>query len=167
MKKAALLMSLCLAVLILTACVHNPTEDRYDELNIRARKDDLVLTYDTHDGFLGDGVSCKVYQLDPQTATERIRDIRGWNPFPMTGNLEKIIYGDADESHGIQTFFTDDNGTPFVPPIQNGFYRFYDRHAQAQDPSDDSQVFERGSYNFTVGIYDADTGKLYILKFDT
>lgn len=38
---------------------------------------------------------------------------------------------------------------------------------QSTDPKDDTNVFSRFSYNFTMAIYDAETNTLYYMELDT
>lgn len=59
-------------------------------------------------------------------------------------------------------FLADENGEPVVPEIQNGYYLLIDRHSDTK-----SNILERGSFNFTVGLYDTDNNTLYCCKLDT
>ena len=54
-----------------------------------------------------------------------------------------------------------------IPVIDEGYYFFYDRHDQAKDRYDDSDLFGRPSFNFTFAVYDTKENKLYICKFNT
>ena len=47
---------------------------------------------------------------------------------------------------------------------ENGYWYFYDQ--QGQTHSDD-QVLNRGSYNYTFAMYDADKDLLYYCEYDT
>jgi hypothetical protein len=51
--------------------------------------------------------------------------------------------------------------------LNNGVYKFVDRHSEAVDKSDDASLFERHSYNFSIAAYDLDTNILYYFEFDT
>ena len=51
--------------------------------------------------------------------------------------------------------------------LTDGWYYFLDRHSEAEDPEDDSGLFGRGSYNFTLAIYDKESGVLYCYELDT
>ena len=44
---------------------------------------------------------------------------------------------------------------------------FEDRHSEANDAYDDSGLFSRASYNFSLAVYDRDTNRLYYFEFDT
>ncbi len=47
---------------------------------------------------------------------------------------------------------------PSFPEVEQGYYYFRDRHSQSQDPTDDSELFGRGSWNFILAVYDSQTG---------
>ena len=55
----------------------------------------------------------------------------------------------------------------YMPAIDNGYYMFKDRHSESKDSRDDSELFDRNSYNFSIAIYDCDTDKMYYFEFDT
>ena len=54
-----------------------------------------------------------------------------------------------------------------IPQIENGYYNFYDRASKNKNNNDDSKLFDRYSFNFSLAIYDADTDRLYYFEFDT
>jgi len=118
---------------------------------------------DTHGGFHGDGSYYLILDCAEkrEQATELIKD---WKPLPLTENLQLIMYG------GVK------NGVSYVynlaekanwPIINNGVYKFVDRHSEAVDKSDDTNLFNRYSFNFSVAVYDLDTNTLYYSEFDT
>ena len=43
----------------------------------------------------------------------------------------------------------------------------FNRHPDAIDASDDTDLFDRYSYNFSIAVYDLDTDMLYYFEFDT
>ena len=51
--------------------------------------------------------------------------------------------------------------------VEEGFYYFYDRHSQSQDPFDDSELHQLYSWNFTLAVYDSKNERLYYYEFDT
>ena len=51
---------------------------------------------------------------------------------------------------------------PLVPDIQNGYYRLIDRHSDRE-----TDILDRYSFNFTVGLYDTDNNTLYFCELDT
>ena len=71
------------------------------------------------------------------------------------GRKDGVTYGYelAEEAH--------------MPSIDNGYYMFEDRHSESKDSRDDSELFDRYSFNFSIAIYDCDTDKLYYFEFDT
>ena len=70
----------------------------------------------------------------------------------------------------MHRFFYEDyhfpNDLP-IPVIEEGYYFFYDRHDQAKDPYDDSDLYDMASFNFTFAVYDTKENKLYVCKFNT
>lgn len=55
-----------------------------------------------------------------------------------------------------------DKGENLVPEIENGYYILIDRQSNQND-----NILNRGSFNFTVGIYNTDDNNLYFCKLDT
>lgn len=51
--------------------------------------------------------------------------------------------------------------------IEEGYCFFYGRHEQAKDPYDDTDLYDRASFNFTFAVYDLKENKLYVCKFNT
>ena len=51
--------------------------------------------------------------------------------------------------------------------VENGYYYFSDRLARDNPKSEKENFLERGSYNFDLAIYDADTDIMYYIVFDT
>lgn len=51
--------------------------------------------------------------------------------------------------------------------IENGYYIFEDRHSKSEDRQDDSELFNRSSYNFSLAIYDCDTDRMYYFEYNT
>ena len=85
---------------------------------------------------------------------------------PFSHNMEALFYGTADGGPCLK----DDRYNTFAPLIKNGFYTFYDRHDDAKNPRDDTEVLnvsERGSFNLSPAVYDADNRKLHCLELDT
>ena len=89
--------------------------------------------------------------------------LKGWKTFPLSENLQVFLYG------GVRNGVTrGGNARMFgLPEIDDGYYFFMDRHSKSTDASDDSELFDRGSYNFTLLIYDAVQTQLYLIEFDT
>ena len=118
----------------------------------------VVAESDSHGGFLGDGLY--VLTLDcAQNRDKALETVSVWNALPLSENLQLMLYG-TDYTDGL----AQEAG---IPQIDNGWYRFEDRHDQSKDPADDTALFNRFSYNFSLAIYDADADRLYYLEFDT
>ena len=111
----------------------------------------LLDHQDTHGGFHGDGKTFVTIRADV-----RIPDSRFWHPLPATKNIADAIALCIDENH-----------TPLIPEIQNGWYFFRDRHSESIDPSSDAAIHQRSSWNFTLGVYDSDRNILYYFELDT
>ena len=123
----------------------------------------VIEEKDTHGGFLGDGTYYLILDCSErkEQATELIKD---WKPLPLTENLQLIMYG--GEKNGV-SYAYDLAEEAHWPIINNGVYKFVDRHSEAVDKSDDASLFERHSYNFSIAVYDLDTNILYYFEFDT
>lgn len=118
-----------------------------DALGISVSHARILQYSDTHGGFHGDGTTLLVLSGDAC-----IPDSRFWHDLPMTKNVR-----DALESFGPEG----------MPEIKNGQWFFLDRHSKTTDPTDSSMLFGRGSWNFTLAVYDSDAEVLYYLKVDT
>ena len=118
---------------------------------------------DTHGGFLGDGSYYLI--LDCSEKREQAMElIEDWKPLPLTENLQLIMYGGEKDGVHYIYYLAEEAHWPI---INNGVYKFVDRHSEAVDESDDTNLFNRYSYNFTIAVYDFDTDKLYYFEFDT
>ena len=73
------------------------------------------------------------------------------------------MYGGEKEDHFYNYNLADASN---IPEIKNGYYYFYDRHANSKDTKDDTNIF-RGSFNFSLALYDLDADIMYLLEFDT
>ena len=51
--------------------------------------------------------------------------------------------------------------------LENGYYFFEDRHSESKDSADDSEMFYRNSYNFSIAVYDTDNHIFYYFELDT
>ena len=118
----------------------------------------IVSVEDTHGGFHGDGHL--IVQFDcTEIADSVMEQMPDWNMLPLTNPLQLFMYGTEN---------TIGNGERWgVPEFTNGYYFFWDRHSQSADPTSDSELNNRHSYNFTLLLYDADHSQLYLLELDT
>ena len=109
----------------------------------------LVEFEDTHGGFHGDGHTTAVVELGG--LEEELAGAPGWKPLPMSENAEQALRLCWKEA---------------VLPGE-GFYYLYDRHSQSDDPYDDTALHSRASWNFTIAVYDSQSGWLYYYQLDT
>ena len=123
----------------------------------------IANTYiETHGGFLGDGDTFIEIQFPNEQFGNVIRESEGWREIPLTDNLNIIIYGIENEEMSREP-----SVAGVIPKIQKGYYYFEDRNFESTDKYDDSEIFDRSSYNYTIAIYDADTMILYYCEEDT
>lgn len=151
MKFAKIIIVTIIVCLFLTSC-NTVSSGQTDYFGFKTSVFTVVDEKDTHDGFHGDGSYYLI--LDCSEETEKAAElIKDWTRLPLTENLQLIMYGDtkngvcygynlAEEAHW--------------PTINNGVYKFVDRHSEAVDKSDDTNLFNRASYNFSVAVYDLD-----------
>lgn len=147
---------------LLTACGTNSTRSAISEvlgLDVSGGKE--VSDYDTHSGN-GDGASCAAISFDDAAVLEEIKRNGTWKSFPLDETVQALVYGVSDERSRMGPFLNDGAGKPLVPEIQNGYYLLIDRHAEKG-----SDILKRSSFNFTLGLYDADTNTLYFCRLDT
>ncbi len=118
---------------------------------------------DTHSGFHGDGSYYLI--LDCSEKREQAMElIKDWTPLPLTENLQLIMYGGEKNGESYGYNLAEEAHWPI---INNGVYKFVDRYSGPGDKSDDTNLFNRYSYNFSIAAYDLDTDTLYYFEFDT
>lgn len=128
----------------------------YDKGGINVIWGDPLNAMDTHGGFHGDGSSLHVYQYTDSSMEPEMEESRMWKKLPLSEGISDLI----NNSIG-------DECAEAIPDVTNGYYFFYDRHKDAADPYDESELWNRNSINCTVAIYDADEDIMYIFKKDT
>lgn len=132
--------------------------------NLDVTNGEILYFNDTHGGFLGDGECYAEVKFSDNSVSDIIKS--EWQKLPLTNNLNTVIYGGKVETEfgpGTVLSFVDDK----IPTIKNGYYYFEDRHSDSTNKKDDTDIFNRYSYNFTVAIYDLDTHTLYFYALDT
>jgi hypothetical protein len=135
-------------------------------LGISLSGETVLTSEDTHGGFHGDGETYAEISFDDESGAsfaKNFADNRDWRTFPLSDNLQAVVYGNAYCAPYIQ----DDEGAALVPPIEQGYYYFYDRHSESKDPKDDTELFSRYSLNFTLALYDTGNYTLYYYELDT
>lgn len=123
------------------------------EGGIDVSKGKVISETDTH-GFHGDGLYLSEIKFSDDSVIMEIKENEYWHKLPLSKNLNEFIYEPLDD--GIK-----------IPEITNGYYYFYDRFEDSTDSYDDTELLNRGAYNFTVMIYDSDTDTLYVCREDT
>jgi hypothetical protein len=130
-----------------------------DCLGLDLSRGTVTRQEDSHGGFHGDGSAFTVLTFDAEARQTLEGEMGGdcWHPLPMTENAAKAV----------EYLALDENDTRLIPEVEQGYYYFRDRHRESQDPADDSGLFDRYSYNFTLAVYDSETGTLYYFELDT
>lgn len=159
MKK---LMLIILLVITLSACSFiKPQNEISKQLSIDVSQATQVSNYDTHSGN-GDGTTCIVLNFQNENVLKEIEANPDWKPFPLDDTTKILVYGYEDETTSIGSFLKDEQGENLVPQIENGYYILVDRQSNQTD-----NILDRGSFNFTLGIYDTENNNLYFCKLDT
>jgi len=114
----------------------------------------VVSETDTHGGFHGDGHKLLIVQYPDSSIAGKLKASDQWHALPLSAPLQTFVYQSCDAVLSI-------------PAIGQGCYYFRDRHAESRDPSDDTDLLNRHSFNFTFAIYDTETDRLYLCEFDT
>jgi len=133
-----------------------------------------ITESDNHGGFHGDGelLYTAYYNAGPAAELEEKLEVlagketSGWKKLPMTEVLQTAAYGIKEETRRVGPYVTLD-GQQALPEVTEGYYYFRDRHSQAEDERDDSQLLQRHSFNFTLAVYDAENNVLYYYEGDT
>ena len=112
----------------------------------------LLRIEDSHGGFHGDGL--RLAEVTVEGLVEKLANAGGWRPLPMSDSAAQALrLCEAEEET--------------VEETAEGFYYFYDRHSECEDPYDSTQMHSRFSYNFTMAVYDNGNGRLYFYELDT
>ncbi len=169
MKKIAIpIFALCL-ILTFTSCqVYDmPEEEVADVLGIDTSGGTLITYNDTHGGPHGDGQTYTSISFDSDKTAKEISQNSLWKPFPLSENINTLIYGSPEEETG--PIFETEKQEPIFPEIKNGYYYFLDKQAEKENMYDDAHVLDddRYSFNFVIAIYDTDTDTLHYAVIDT
>ncbi|MBE6639568.1 MAG: hypothetical protein E7616_09015 [Ruminococcaceae bacterium] len=118
---------------------------------------------DTHGGFHGDGSYYLI--LDCSQNADKARSIvENWTTLPLSENLHIVMYGGEKDGINYGYNFAEE---AHWPTIKNGVYKFVDRHSESKNSSDDSDLLDRYSVNFSIAVYDLDSNILYYFEMDT
>lgn len=156
LSPAGILLAL---TLFLNGCSFESTESIVSEsLSIDVSGAEEITDADSHEGVHSDGTTYIILKFQDDKLLEQIKDNSQWHPLPMDEKSETLAYGVSDSEKSIGPYLGDIE----LPEIQNGYYRLIDRHEEK-----DTDILERASFNFTLGIYDTDTKTLYFCEIDT
>lgn len=171
LKKAICIIEIVLLIGCLVACSsNNGTTDISKTLGIDLSSGTVVSSKDTHGGFHGDGNTYVEISFSNESGTilaDAMSDNGDWHAFPLSNNLQAITYGRFDGNMKYGPCVTDDEGASIIPQVEHGYYYFYDRHSESNNPKDDTKLLSRSSLNFTIVLYDTDNNKLFYDKLDT
>lgn len=157
MKK--LVIILVLFLLVGCAARQEPLELISEAIGVDVTGGALLEAEDGRGGFHGDGETVVAVSAPGLELPEDSR----WHSLPLSENLSAAVYGRQTETESFGPLFP----VGAVPAVEHGCWFFMDRHADSTDPTDDTDLHARSSWNFTAAIYDADTGILYFLELDT
>ena len=129
----------------------------------------VVRSEDTHGGCHGDGRRFIVMDFDEEsgrTLAERLEASETWKPLPFDRTLTALAYGLREGPRQTGPFVTGRGGSALLPAIEEGYYFFKDRHAEANSGSG-ADLLSRVSMNFTLAVFDAAANRLYYYELDT
>ena len=108
---------------------------------------------DTHGGIHGDGKLWAVYKLNSKEQKEfeeKFETDLAWNDLPVFEEARKFMQGDWADA-------------------KVGKYLFHDFQPDWYPPRDSysGPVFQRGSFNFCLFVYNREEQKIYVYNVDT
>ncbi|MCR5636657.1 MAG: hypothetical protein K6F76_05720 [Clostridiales bacterium] len=160
MKHKILLFALAFCLLFSSCGILN---EKFNALGFDVTGYNIIEEKDSHGGFHGDGTYYLI--LDCSSNPQKARNMVGdWTPLPLSENLNLVMYGGEKDGTYYEFNFAEKS---HFPVIENGVYKFYDRHSEVIDPFDDSLILNRYSYNFSLAMYDFDNNIFYYFELDT
>ena len=151
------------AFLLLLNPVGRYISDTYEYFGFAKKDFSVIEELDTHGGFHGDGSYYLILDCS-ENKQDALENVSGWNTLPLSENLALIMYGGHKDGMWYGYNLAEEAN---IPAIENGYYIFKDRHSDSRDSADDSELFNRHSFNFSIAIYDLDTDIMYYFEFDT
>ena len=152
---------LAVMLLLLMKPIDNYTDITTPYFGFTKKDFSVIEELDTHGGFQGEGSHYLI--LDCSDNKEKALEIvKDWKKLPLSKNLNHIMYGEEDINYEI-----DLAEKAHIPKIVNGYYIFEDSQLEDKDNRDDSELFNRSSFNFEIAIYDCDADRMYYFEFDT
>ena len=159
------IISFCVILLCITLSSCGLTEDSLSKhFDFKTSEFVILEEKDTHGGFHGDGSYYLI--LDCSQNVEKARGIvENWTPLPLSETLHIVMYGGEKDGINYGYNFAEE---AHWPTIENGVYKFVDRYnGYLKDRSDDSEMLDRYSVNFSIAVYDLDSDILYYFEMDT
>lgn len=148
------------------------TGDFPQVLGISQESAQLVDSWDTHTGFLGDGTSYWQLTFSPEKADsveKTLETTPGWRPLPVSIEGEILLYGrewqEGGASFGAGPYLKDDRtGEALLPQVEEGYWFFYNLQTESFDTTG---VTDQPSQNFVAAVYDTQTHTLTCGRLDT
>ena len=162
MRCTTAIIAAVIVCLLFTAC-NTVGSEQTEYFGFKTSEFTVIDEKDTHGGFQGDGAYYLL--LDCSEKAEQAKAlIQDWKPLPLTENLQLIMYG--GEKNGVSYGYNLAEKAHW-PIINNGVFKYVDRHLEAVDESNDAELFSRYSFNFSLAVYDLDANIMYYFEFDT
>lgn len=127
------------------------------------KKDFAVLEENDTHGAFGDGAYYLILDCS-ENRQQAMELVSGWKELAMSEDLELIMYG-GERDGTVYGYNLAEQAK--MPKVENGYYRFYDRHPNAKYPYDTSDLLKRVSFNFSLAVYDTDSDIMYYFEYDT
>lgn len=125
---------------ITTACslsqLGNSKKDIEHTLGVDLSSATILQSLDSHGGFHGDGdtyVKMTFAADEGKTFEKELEKNVAWSKFPLTDNLNIVVYGKKSVSGSVAPLVANDNGEAYFPSVDNGYYFFLDRHSDSTD----------------------------------
>jgi len=162
MRYIKIIIATVIACFILSSC-NTVGSGQREYFGFKTSVFPVVDENDTHGGFHGDGSYYLI--LDCSEKNEQAKElVKDWKELPLTENLQLAMHGGSKDGVSYGYGFAEE---AHWPTINHGVYKFVDRHSEAVDKSDDTNLFSRYSFNFSIAVYDLDTNTLYYFELDT
>lgn len=143
-KVVAIICAIFIFAFSLIGCGDKDTVAYNLKLNVSSGE--VAESFDTHGGFNGDGATFAKIKFSDDSALAQIENNNVWTPLPSDETVQALLYGD------YSGFVCDENGNSML--------------IDKQDKSL-TNMLERASLNFVLGVYDTDTNTLYYYELDT
>ena len=154
---------LAVMLLLLMKPIDNYTDITTQYFGFTKKDFSVIEELDTHGGFQGEGSHYLILDCS-DNKQKALEIIKNWNKLPLSENLNLVMY-DGEKDGVICGYELAKEA--HIPKIENGYYIFDNSQLKGKDNGDDSELFNRYSFNFEIAIYDCDTDRMYYFEFDT